>query len=153
MTDKAQPRTTTIVRNIGGNRLFGVNRFVPLRTKLFTANGISEEQIDVVKITEFLRSLVRQLNDFTSAIDRAILPLSTDPKFNGKVLFQDIQFINGQVTVLSHGLGRKYAGWQLLRPRVANPNAFEQPPVNANDDILFLRIQAGANFIADVEVW
>lgn len=147
------PRTTTIVRNIGGIKDTSITRFIPLRTSLFTANGISETEVSVTKVTEFLRSMVRQLNELTEAIDRAIQPLSTDPKFNGKVVFKDVQFTAAQVTQITHGLQRKYSGWQIFRVRTANANVFELPPLAVNDDILFLRLQAGTTFIADVEVW
>lgn len=103
-----------------------------------------------VKIFRKLNTASRDLNLVQDNVDNAIGDMIKDLFLDGTIL-NKIELVTGQDNVISHRLGRKLIGWEIVRKRGAGDIYDNQDNNTAPNLTLILRTTA--NVTVDIRVF
>jgi len=97
--------TSTVTQPVGSQAKPSVltRAALAIRQLQFTGDDLKESS-----------RLYRVLNDLHSAVSSALQSLASNPTLSGVLLSGEV-FTGGQTRTLTHGLGRAFRGWYVVR--------------------------------------
>lgn len=94
-------------------------------------------------------SLLQVFNELQNNIDTTFLSLNKIQ--NDSTILTNVELVTGQVNIINHRLGRKLAGWKVVRQRSEAAIWDSQDDNTANNLTLWLRTDQ--NVTVDLEVF